>query len=56
MVIPGKNTDTLEFCQLLNTQRRFYKKEKATVYSPRLLSFLPQLNKSEFAARKNKKV
>jgi penicillin-binding protein 2 len=49
MVIPRevKNTDTLEFCQLLNIKRRFYKKiEKATVYSPRLPSvFLPQLNK-----------
>ncbi len=59
MVIPRevKNTDTLEFCQLLNiTKEDFIKKiEKATVYSPRLPSvFLPQLNKSEFAAFQEK--
>jgi penicillin-binding protein 2 len=40
MVIPRevKNTDTLEFCQLLNITRRFYKKKKKAVYSPRLPS------------------
>nr|WP_315162262.1 penicillin-binding protein 2 [uncultured Flavobacterium sp.] len=59
MVIPRevKNTDTLEFCQLLNiTKEDFIKKiEKAKVYSPRLPSvFLPQLNKSEFAAFQEK--
>ena len=59
MVIPRevKNTDTLEFCQLLNiTKDDFIKKiQKATVYSPRLPSvFLPQLNKSEFAAFQEK--
>ncbi|MDI5895258.1 MAG: penicillin-binding protein 2 [Flavobacterium sp.] len=59
MVIPRevKNTDTLEFCQLLNiTKEDFIKKiEKATVYSPRLPSvFLSQLNKSEFAAFQEK--
>ena len=59
MVIPRdvKNIDTLEFCQLLNiTKEDFIKKiEKAAVYSPRLPSvFLPQLNKSEFAAFQEK--
>jgi penicillin-binding protein 2 len=59
MVIPRevKNTDTLEFCQLLNiTKDDFIKKiEKAKVYSPRLPSvFLSQLNKSEFAAFQEK--
>lgn len=59
MVIPRelKNTDTLEFCQLLNiTKEDFIKKiEKAKIYSPRLPSvFLPQLNKSEFAAFQEK--
>jgi penicillin-binding protein 2 len=53
MVIPRevKNTDTLEFCTLLNiTKEDFIKKmEKAKIYSPRLPSvFLPQLNKSAF--------
>ncbi len=59
MVIPKdvKNTDTLEFCQLLDiTKEDFIKKmAKAKVYSPRLPSvFLPQLNKSEFAAFQEK--
>jgi len=59
MVIPRevKNLDTLEFCELLNiTKDVFIKKiAKATVYSPRLPSvFLPQLNKSEFAAFQEK--
>lgn len=59
MVIPRevKNTDTLEFCTLLNiTKEDFIKKmEKAKIYSPRLPSvFLPQLNKSEFAAFQEK--
>ena len=59
MVIPRdvKNTDTLEFCQLLNiTKEDFIKKiEKAKIYSPRLPSvFLSQLNKSEFAAFQEK--
>ncbi len=59
MVIPRdlKNIDTLEFCQLLNiTKEEYIKKiEKAIVYSPRLPSvFLPQLNKSEFAAFQEK--
>jgi penicillin-binding protein 2 len=59
MVIPRevKDTDTLEFCQLLNiTKEDFIKKiAKATVYSPRLPSvFLPQLNKTEFAAFQEK--
>ncbi|TRX35301.1 penicillin-binding protein 2 [Flavobacterium sp. ZT3R18] len=59
MVIPKelKNTDTLEFCQLLNiTKDDFIKKiEKAKVYSPRLPSvFLAQLNKTEFAAFQEK--
>jgi penicillin-binding protein 2 len=59
MVIPRelKNTDTLEFCKLLNiTKEYFIKKiEKARVYSPRLPSvFLDQLNKSEFAAFQEK--
>lgn len=59
MVIPKylKNIDTLEFCKLLNIPKEFYIKqvEKAKVYSPRLPSvFLPQLNKSEFAAFQEK--
>ena len=59
MVIPRelKNIDTLEFCHLLNiTKEDFIKTiEKAKVYSPRLPSvFLPQLNKSEFAAFQEK--
>lgn len=59
MVIPRevKNTDTVEFCQLLNiTKEDFIKKiEKAKIYSPRLPSvFLSQLNKSEFAAFQEK--
>ena len=59
MVIPRelKNTDTLEFCKLLNiTKEDFIKRvEKAKVYSPRLPSvFLPQLNKTEFAAFQEK--
>lgn len=59
MVIPRelKNIDTLEFCQLLNiTKEDFIEKlAKAKVYSPRLPSvFLPQLNKSEFAAFQEK--
>ena len=59
MVIPRemKNIDTLEFCQLLDiTKEDFTKKiAKAKVYSPRLPSvFLPQLNKSEFAAFQEK--
>jgi penicillin-binding protein 2 len=59
MVIPRelKNTDTLEFCKLLNiTKEDFIKKvEKAKVYSPRLPSvFLAQLNKAEFAAFQEK--
>ena len=59
MVIPRelKNIDTLEFCSLLNiTKEDFIKKiAKAKVYSPRLPSvFLPQLNKSEFAAFQEK--
>ena len=59
MVIPKdlKNIDTLEFCQLLNITKEDYIKKiaKAKVYSPRLPSvFLPQLNKSEFAAFQEK--
>lgn len=59
MVIPRevKETDTTEFCQLLNiTKDDFIKKiEKAKVYSPRLPSvFLSQLNKAEFAAFQEK--
>ena len=59
MVIPRelKNIDTLEFCQLLNITKEDYitKIAKAKVYSPRLPSvFLPQLNKSEFAAFQEK--
>ncbi|MCW2120810.1 penicillin-binding protein 2 [Flavobacterium sp. 7A] len=59
MVIPRelKNIDTLEFCQLLKiTKDDFIKRiAKAKVYSPRLPSvFLPQLNKSEFAAFQEK--
>ena len=59
MVVPRdvKNIDTLEFCQLLAiTKDDFLKRmAKAKVYSPRLPSvFLPQLNKSEFAAFQEK--
>lgn len=59
MVIPRdiKNLDTLEFCQLLAiTPADFIAKiAKAKIYSPRLPSvFLPQLNKSEFAAFQEK--
>jgi penicillin-binding protein 2 len=59
MVIPReiKELDTIEFCELLAiTKEDFIKKiEKAKVYSPRLPSvFLPQLNKSEFAAFQEK--
>ena len=59
MVIPRelKNTDTLEFCQLLDiSKEEFIKRiKKAKVYSPRLPSvFLSQLNKSEFAAFQEK--
>jgi penicillin-binding protein 2 len=59
MVIPRdvKNIDTLEFCQLLDiTKEDFLKRmAKAKIYSPRLPSvFLPQLNKSEFAAFQEK--
>lgn len=59
MVIPRelKNIDTLEFCQLLNITKEDFIKTmaKAKVYSPRLPSvFLPQLNKSEFAAFQEK--
>jgi penicillin-binding protein 2 len=59
MVIPRElnNTDTLEFCKLLNvTKEDFIRKiEKAKVYSPRLPSvFLAQLNKNEFAAFQEK--
>ncbi len=59
MVIPRevKAIDTLEFCQLLNVTKDYFieKMEKAKVYSPRLPSvFLPQLNKSEFAAFQEK--
>jgi penicillin-binding protein 2 len=59
MVIPRelKNTDTLQFCKLLNiTKEDFIEKiKKAKVYSPRLPSvFLAQLNKAEFAAFQEK--
>jgi penicillin-binding protein 2 len=59
MVIPRelKNIDTLEFCKLLKITKEDYIKtiEKAKRYSPRLPSvFLPQLNKSEFAAFQEK--
>ena len=59
MVVPRdvKNIDTLELCQLLNiTKEDFLKRiAKAKIYSPRLPSvFLPQLNKSEFAAFQEK--
>jgi penicillin-binding protein 2 len=51
-----KNIDTLEFCQLLNITKEDYIKKiaKTKVYSPRLPSILPQLNKSEFAAFQEK--
>ena len=59
MVIPRdvKKIDTLELCQLLAiTKEDFLKRmAKAKIYSPRLPSvFLPQLNKSEFAAFQEK--
>jgi penicillin-binding protein 2 len=59
MVIPRelKNTDTLEFCQLLDISKEEFIKRiaKAKIYSPRLPSvFLSQLNKSEFAAFQEK--
>ncbi|MDD5148975.1 MAG: penicillin-binding protein 2 [Flavobacterium sp.] len=59
MVIPRdvKNINIQEFCQLLDiTKEEFIKKlAKCKVYSPRLPSvFLPQLNKSEFAAFQEK--
>ncbi|MFV5693884.1 penicillin-binding protein 2 [Flavobacterium sp. LB3P122] len=59
MVIPRdvKEIDTAEFCLLLDiTKEDFIKRmAKAKVYSPRLPSvFLPQLNKSEFAAFQEK--
>jgi penicillin-binding protein 2 len=59
MVIPRdvKDIDTSEFCLLLDiTKEAFIKRmAKAMVYSPRLPSvFLPQLNKSEFAAFQEK--
>lgn len=59
MVIPRelKNIDTLEFCRLLNVTKEDYIKKivKAKIYSPRLPSvFLPQLNKSEYAAFQEK--
>lgn len=59
MVIPRelKNIDTLEFCRLLNVTKEEYIKKivKAKIYSPRLPSvFLPQLNKSEYAAFQEK--
>ncbi|MFV5691113.1 penicillin-binding protein 2 [Flavobacterium sp. LT1R49] len=59
MVIPRdvKDIDTSEFCLLLDiTKEDFIKRmAKAKVYSPRLPSvFLPQLNKSEFAAFQEK--
>lgn len=59
MVIPRdiKDIDIAEFCQLLNITRKDYDRilEKAIVFSPRLPSvFLPQLNKSEYAAFQEK--
>jgi penicillin-binding protein 2 len=59
MVIPRelKETDTLEFCQLLHITKEDFilKIEKARIYSPRLPSvFMSQLNKSEFAAFQEK--
>jgi len=59
MVIPRdiKDIDIAEFCQLLNITRKDYDRilEKAKVFSPRLPSvFLPQLNKSEYAAFQEK--
>ena len=59
MVIPRevKKIDTLEFCQLLKITKEDFIKviAKARTYSPRLPSvFLPQLNKSEFAAFQEK--
>ncbi len=59
MVTPRdiKNLDTLNFITLLNiTKEEFLKKiNKAKVYSPMLRSvFMPQLNKTEFAAFQEK--
>lgn len=59
MVTPKdvKNIDTTEFCKLLHISRIDFDRliEKANVYSPRLRSvFLPQLNKSEYAALQEK--
>lgn len=59
MVIPreAKNTDTLEFCRLLNiTKEDFIKKiEKAKKYSPLLPSvFMGQLSKNDYAAFQEK--
>jgi penicillin-binding protein 2 len=59
MVTPKevKKIDTTEFCKLLHISRLDFDKliEKANVYSPRLRSvFLPQLNKSEYAALQEK--
>ena len=59
MVIPReiKNLDTLEFCQLLDITKEDFSEKiaKAKIYSPRLPSvFLPQLNKSEYAAFQEK--
>jgi penicillin-binding protein 2 len=59
MVIPRdiKDIDVAEFCQLLKITQKDYDRilEKAKVFSPRLPSvFLPQLNKSEYAAFQEK--
>lgn len=59
MVIPReiKNLDTLELCELLDVSKEDFleKIAKAKIYSPRLPSvFLPQLNKSEYAAFQEK--
>jgi penicillin-binding protein 2 len=60
MVIPReikKDLDILEFCRLLNITPQDYEIRiaKAKIYSPRLPSvFLPQLNKTEFAAFQEK--
>ncbi len=59
MVIPRemKETDTIEFCELLNISKAFFidRIKKAKTYSPMLPSvFLPQLNKLEYAAFQEK--
>ncbi len=60
MVIPREVKDDInidEFCHLLNITRKDYDRilDKARTFSPRLPSvFLPQLNKSEFAAFQEK--